>query len=533
LIKVPELRDLNELRAPDGSPLPAGQICPVHPRTMDIAERLLRDIAPLCTAGKVHVGLDESFHLGKHPLSRKEIARIGLAAHFASYAGRLNELAKTFALRTGMWGDMLYFLPQAVPLLPSDVAVYEWYYYAFKRQPRVELFNFAETDLAERLRARGIEYWGCPMNGAFRHEPIPHFSDRLDNITSWWRRCERLAAAGFLVTSWEPNRLAMELTTVVDAAAASLWLDGDKLTKPEMLRRGFARVFGRAGARSAAKAALACDKYPFSGYPRWEINARWDVVSRRESVASYRAEKKHFEALMKSGRGNRSRLPKPLLTSIELRWYLAARDVFVHEAQRSTVSGSRRGQPNWQAFRAALRRGNQAARAIWIRTRNRNDTGPNEHILAADAKRLEAWQSGDTAMAPSWQLCYRVHNFAPAVQLVGVEQRLADRTWVARQSCYTIEFQAKAAQPHGRIVREHAAPVEWDGDRRALPKLRLVLRGIGKVRISAVELYNRDIIIAGRLRRKIFGINCPRTGFPNLDTNKATDVLPITFARSR
>ena len=37
LIKTPALRDLNELRAPDGTPLERGHICPVHPRTLEIA----------------------------------------------------------------------------------------------------------------------------------------------------------------------------------------------------------------------------------------------------------------------------------------------------------------------------------------------------------------------------------------------------------------------------------------------------------------------------------------------------------------
>jgi hypothetical protein len=533
LIKVPDLRDLNELRATDGSPLERGQICPVHPRTMEIAEKLLRDVAPLCTAGKVHVGLDESFHLGKHPRSRKEIARIGLAAHFTSYVTRLNNLAKTFALRTGMWGDMLYFLPEAVSLLPTDVAVYEWYYYAFARRPRIELFNFAETDLGERLRARGIEYWGCPMNGAFRYEPIPHFSDRLDNISSWWQRCQRLQAAGFLVTSWEPNRLAMELTTVVDAAAAGLWLDGDKLTKREMLRRGFARVFGRSGSSTAARAALACDRYPFGGYPRWEINTRWDVISRRESVAPYRAEKKYFGTLMKAGGSSRSRLPKPLQASIEFRWYLASRDVFVREAQRSRVGEGRNAMRDAQEFRSALQRGKNAAGVMWTRTRGRDGAGPNEHILAADTQRLDAWRGGEAVMGPAWQLCYRVHNFAPAVQFVAVEQQLADGTWLIRQSCYTIEFQARAAQARSTIVREHAAPIEWDGDRRTPPKLRFVLRGIGKVKIAAVSLNDGNTFVAGRLPRNVLGKDCRRSGFPNLQPSEGGDILPIKFARSR
>ena len=237
LIKVPELRDLNELRAADGSPLGHGQICPLHPRTLEVAEKLLRDMAPFCTAGKVHVGLDESFHLGKHPLSKTEIGAIGLAAHFAGYVNRLHALTRSLGLRMGMWADMLYYIPEAIPLLPAGITAYEWYYYAFKRWPRVELFNFAEADIATPLRARGITMYGCPMNGAFRHEPLPHFGDRMDNIIAWWRHARRIGAEGFLVSSWEPNRLAIELTTAVDAAAACLWLEPEVSKPREMLTR--------------------------------------------------------------------------------------------------------------------------------------------------------------------------------------------------------------------------------------------------------------------------------------------------------
>ena len=95
-------------------------------------------------------------------------------------------------LRMGMWADMLALLPAAIPLLPRDLIAYDWYYYPFARLPRVELHNFAEIDLAAPLQARGIEYWGCAMNGAFRYEPMPVFGDRLANILSWWKRCRRV-----------------------------------------------------------------------------------------------------------------------------------------------------------------------------------------------------------------------------------------------------------------------------------------------------------------------------------------------------
>src|ERR1035437_1424884 len=333
LIKVPELRDLNELRGADGTPFPGGQICPLHPRTLEVAEKLLRDMAPFCTASKVHVGLDESFDLGRHPLSQAEIARIGLAAHFAGHVNRLHALTRSLGLHMGMWADMLYYIPEAIPLLPPDLTAYEWYYYGFKRWPRVELFNFAEADIATPLRRHGIAIYGCPMNGSARYEPLPHFHDRLGNITAGWRHAQRIGAKGFLVTSWEPFRLAMEMTTVVDAAAACLWLEPGLTDPHEMLAHGFARVFGKKTARAAARVGLASDRHPFGGYPRWQVNDRWDTVSRREPLAPFRAEEKSCTRLA----GVRP-LPAPLRASLEFRRYLAVRDVFVRRAARGLAT---------------------------------------------------------------------------------------------------------------------------------------------------------------------------------------------------
>ncbi|MCF7761669.1 MAG: family 20 glycosylhydrolase, partial [Cephaloticoccus sp.] len=422
LIKVPDLRELNELRSTDGSPFPSGQVCPLHPRTLEVAEKLLRDMAPFCTAGKVHVGLDESFQLGRHPLSRAEIAQIGPGGHFAGHVNRLHALTTGMGLCMGMWADMLYFLPEAIPLLPRDVTIYEWYYYGFPRRPRVELFNFAESRLGEQLRDRGYKVWGCPMNGSARYEPLPHFTDRLDNILSWWRHGRKIGTEGMLITSWEPFRLAMEMTTVVDAAAACLWLNPGITEPREMLTKGFARVFGARSARKSASIALACDRFPFGGYPLWQANERWDTVSRRESLRGYRTQERYFLKLARNARD----LPMPLRVSVELRHYLAVRDVFLRLACRAKA--------NWKqnktggALRAASKRyeqalvtGQGAARVMWHLTRDRRIKGANERIIAQDARRYADWQRGKRVFGGDWQLCYAVHNFAPCLQLVAVE----------------------------------------------------------------------------------------------------------------
>ncbi len=398
LIKTPALRDLNELRDARGRPLDRGQICPLHPRTLAVAAKLLDDMAPFCTAGKVHVGLDESFQLGRCPRCRAEIRSRGLAAHFAGHVQRLHRLAADRGLRLGLWADMLALLPEAIPDLPRDVIAYDWYYYPFGRHPRVELRNFAEVDLATPLHARGIEYWGCPMNGAFRYEPLPVFGERLANILAWWRRCRRVGAGGLLVTSWEPNRLALELTTVVDAAAACLWLDPGIEDPPEMLARGFARVFGGGGAgrrpalsesrrdacatvgtRRWAQTALAGDPYAFAGYHRWQINERWDVCAERGGLKRAEGELRALERICGAGspwlaearrrrsdpstgggerqdRGRRHRemppynagYPPALSASLAFRLYLARRDVFVRRAAQGVFRLRREG------FRSAV-----------------------------------------------------------------------------------------------------------------------------------------------------------------------------------
>lgn len=556
LIKTDAWRDLNELRHPDGSPQARGQICPLHPRLPEVAAKLLHDVAPFCTAGKVHLGLDESFHLGKHPASRDEIARVGLPAHFASHVRRLHALAGDLGLRAGLWADMLALLPEAIPLLPSGLIAYDWYYYPFKRHPRVELYNFSEYDLSVPLRAQGLDYWGCPMNGAFRYEPLPVFGERLANIESWWRRCHRTEAEGFLVTSWETYRLAFEMTGVVDAATACLWLDPTLRTPEARLKKGFERLFGRTDAGRATAACRQSDVYPFSGYAKWEIDSRWDTQAFPDAAKLARTattEARHFARLARQ-RG----LPAPLAASLGFRAYLAERDRFVRasahavlELRRLLTAGRKaafaavlqREQAAAEAFATAWQAGRQAAQTMWRRTRRPSDTNQNEHSLQGDRRRLRAWcvwlrRCGRrpsfvhraSPLAGAWQLQFMVYNFAPALQKVIVEERQPDGSWRELHSRFTIEFLAAAAQPRAQIARGFAAPVSGPQN-----ELRLAVRGLGQVAIGQVEL--TDGVQCLRPRRwpaktkRRLGEKAPRAGLPDLDWQRyAGPPLPLEWA---
>lgn len=510
LIKVPELRDLNELRNADGSPQATGQICPLHPRTLEVAEQLLRDMAPFCTAGKVHVGLDESFHLGKHPLSRREVRRIGLAAHFAGHVNRLHNLTRRMNLRMGMWADMLYFLPEAIPLLPKDLIAYDWYYYPFKRLPRVELFNYAEFDLATPLMERGIEYWGCPMNGAFRHEPLPHFSDRLANAVSWWHRCRTIGAAGFLMTSWEPNRLAMETATLVDAAVSELW-HGHKrpIKRSAMLSAGIRKVFSTRNSIAIAQALLAADRHAFTGYARWEINKAWRLASGPPKLVFYRRTCRLYDQLKRET----ANWPEALACSIAYRRYLASRDLHVR-TWRDNVLSLRRDWTQQKPLRAQIHRllaqaavfqkswreGRQAAHTMWRLTRHAKATPPNLELMNRDRIQLASWTdwlrdcldqpahvlSTNVVVAENL-LSFTVWNFAPAVQRIVIEQATGD-SWQVVKSCHTIEFMSSGASARSSLKHIYAAPISGSIDKP--PSLRIAIGGVGRVRISNLRLTN-------------------------------------------
>lgn len=548
LIKHPDLRALNELRNDQGDPLVQGQICPLHPRTLKVAEKLLRDMAPYCTAGKVHVGLDESFHLGKCPRCREEVARLGLGGHFAGHVNRLHGIVSGLDLQMGLWADMLYFVPEAIPQLPAGIIAYDWYYYPFNRKPRLEFFNFAERDLHPALQKQGITTYGCPMNGAFRFEPLPVFGDRLANIRSWWQRCHAVKAEGMLITSWEAYRLALETTTVVDAAAANLWLEPEHDDATSMLARGLERALGSKHARPQARALLAADAHAFAGYARWQINDRWDVFAGNESVKPYVAELKFYERLQSGSHT----WPAAFSASLAFRLYLAERDVFVRQAARDVFKLRRllaRKNPadighllatmrqNAAVFAVALKAGQKAARAMWVRTRDRQKTGQNETMIAADRQRLAGWRHwltratrrpavivDATPVCGAWQLQFMVHNFAPAVQKVLVEQQEADGTWRELAGRFTIEFRAFAARPRARLRREFTVPIDSPAAR-----LRIAVRGIGRVAVSHIEL--TDGVTAHRMmpasRKRQLGRAAPKRGFPAPDwtTNTATLAL--------
>lgn len=572
LMKTSRLLRLAEKRDASGNPLQCGQICPLHPDTARLAERLLRDVAPYCTAGIVHVGLDESFEIGKCPKCQAEVKRVGLARHFANHVIRLHAIGRKLGLRLGMWADMLYYVPEAIPHLPKDIVAYDWYYYPFRRLPRVELYNFAEVDSTGRLRDAGLEVYGCPNNGPFNKEPITPFADRLRNVLSWWQHARQKNAQGLLMTSWSPTRTSPELNTLVDAAAASLWLDPGVEDPRKMLERGLRRMWGLKRP-SATGLFAAAEKHQYSGYYRWQTYDNWRALANGDSITPFRREERHFRNLVDRTRVVRTSIP--FETSLVIRHYLAQKDLFLRAGSEHIFQARllvARGDP--QLAQAGLcqvrqdaadllatnRQALRATRILWRRSRSAKEANPSEQMLLNDQRRLAELQvfvaralkdPGLTRQANPltgrWQLVFWVRNFEPALQGAVVQVPDENGLWKTIHSVWSLEFTAEAGNPKADFRRHHTVAFDWD--ERELLQLRLAVRGFGRLEIYDLRLINGDRMRVPRrisrgggtvehleaLRRRnlpgaILGIRAPRKDFPPIDWGANQGWVDVEFA---
>jgi hypothetical protein len=83
------------------------------------------------------------------------------------------------------------------------------------------------------------------------------------------------------------------------------------------------------------------------------------------------------------------------------------------------------------------------------------------------------------------------------------------------------------------VVHEHAAPVEWDGNPENFPRLRIVLRGLGQVRVASAELTDGRKMWRVQLPKKNLGRPAPQGGWPDLDWQRTTDEVVCEFEAVR
>ena len=131
-----------------------------------------------------------------------------------------------------------------------------------------------------------------------------------------------------LVTSWEPNRLAMAMTSVVDAAAACLRLEPGVDDSTGMLAAGFRRVFMAGTAPASPAPRSHAMRGPLSAMPGGKSTTAGTCVPRGAASPAWNRSARSLRA----SPGAPPPLPGPFRKSVAFRLYLAERDVYVRSA---------------------------------------------------------------------------------------------------------------------------------------------------------------------------------------------------------
>jgi len=178
-----------------------GCLSPSFPETYTLLRELYEDWCHHIPGRYLHVGLDESGAMGQHHIRTCGAESLDAAGMFAGHCNRLNEIVRSLGRRMVMWGDMFYYLPQAMAAIDKDVIVADWYYYPFEDTPAVEAFGFRKLDSSRILRRAGFEVWGIPS--IWPNCPFPNIRDRWRNLRDWMRYGQAAGVSGIINAEWE------------------------------------------------------------------------------------------------------------------------------------------------------------------------------------------------------------------------------------------------------------------------------------------------------------------------------------------
>ena len=127
-------KELQHLR--DGG----GTINTVMPETFAFLGDLYDELAEAFpNASAIHVGGDEfGQDFGKSPLVAARVAQVGKAAVYGEFMTKLHDMLKQRNRSMMIWWNEQGFTIEAGPLMPKDIAVFDWHYNAQKDYPSLD-----------------------------------------------------------------------------------------------------------------------------------------------------------------------------------------------------------------------------------------------------------------------------------------------------------------------------------------------------------------------------------------------------------
>ncbi len=200
------------------------QACPSKPAFVYLAHRLLQDTLEVFESSLIHIGGDETQHLGACPDCRarvkefeKKIGVDGKARIFADHFAPLVQQVVDAGRRPALWGDMLLAHPEAMAGIDKSALIFDWQYFQ------------GPGHTGHQFQSHGFDVVYCPTlhtyNATWLHLPQ---SER--NVVEHVAAAHADHAYGVCLTTWECG-LFGNCETLLPAirAAGEVMLNGPKI----------------------------------------------------------------------------------------------------------------------------------------------------------------------------------------------------------------------------------------------------------------------------------------------------------------
>lgn len=190
-------------------------------KSLRLVEKMALDLFSCFDSDKIHLGLDESFELGRGKNADKDRTEI-----FIDYITKLNDFCKTHGKKMIMWSDGIHRFNCFGKNLPDDITYLEWGYekeYPFDKN-------------CKKLSENGFEFYVCPGTSSWLS--FTGLTDNaLENIDNAVNSAVKYDACGILLTDWgdcghiQPPPVSYGAIAYCSAGA---WNSGKRLTKEDL-----------------------------------------------------------------------------------------------------------------------------------------------------------------------------------------------------------------------------------------------------------------------------------------------------------
>jgi hypothetical protein len=186
-------------REPHGDSEFTGMI-PVHPETIELFEKLFREVAAIFPSRYLHGGCDE-VNWGGSALSRKVLQTKTRPQIWAEYLNRLNQLAEALGKQLIVWGDfVVHKEPGILGQLNKSIIIMDWNYWD------TNAVQFRDT--LNAVRSTGHRGIGAPGLISYRWGPRAGIRSlrNIDAFADTYIAADDPASLGVILTNWVPSR---------------------------------------------------------------------------------------------------------------------------------------------------------------------------------------------------------------------------------------------------------------------------------------------------------------------------------------